>query len=138
MTPDIEVIRIVRAVEIRDFPWDTAVEIGEASNPIGGVRQTVRRVESDSREFWVPEVLNSATDDIYIEGEGWEALKGFSGQHAYNGAVLHPSEYMGGGLARHMLENPGVYAITEVREEDGTLPDSALIGWVVLRKIEED
>lgn len=46
--------------------------------------------------------------------DSWELLGGFTGQYGYNGVVLHPSEFIGGGLARHILETPGYYVAVTV------------------------
>ena len=40
---------------------------------------------------------------------GWGLLGGFTGQHGYNGVCMHSSEFIGGGLERHILETPGYY-----------------------------
>ena len=48
-------------------------------------------------------------NDIFEMSAGWELLKGFTGQYGYNGPVMHPSEFIGGGLERHIRENPGYY-----------------------------
>lgn len=60
--------------------------------------------------------LNVAQDgtDEFEMSAGWELLKGFTGQYSYNGPVMHPSEYVGGGLERHILETPGYYVVLEV------------------------
>lgn len=52
-----------------------------------------------------------------IEGlpDGWQLLTGFSGQWAYRGPDFHTSEYIGGGLARHILETPGDYVALVAR-----------------------
>lgn len=49
-------------------------------------------------------------DDHSLE-TGWELLTGFTGQYSYNGPAMHPSEYIGGGLARHILDTPGLYTV---------------------------
>ena len=49
-------------------------------------------------------------DDHSLEA-GWELLTGFTGQYSYNGPGMHPSEYIGGGLASHILDTPGLYAV---------------------------
>lgn len=49
-----------------------------------------------------------------VGSQGWELLTGFTGQHGYSGAVLHSSEFVGGGLERHILANPGLYVATVV------------------------
>lgn len=41
--------------------------------------------------------------------QGWELLHGFTAQDSYNGAVNHASEFIGGGLERHIMANPGLY-----------------------------
>lgn len=51
--------------------------------------------------------------------QGWELLEGFTGQHAYRGPVMHPSEYVGGGLEDHIRETPGTYVAIVVRCSDG-------------------
>ena len=53
---------------------------------------------------WVEETL----------GEPWELLSGLSGQYGYSGPHMHASEYIGGGLARHILETAGFYVVTVV------------------------
>lgn len=85
-------------------------------------------------EFYAPDVYNDSSADILIESNDWEALTGYTGQYGYNGAVMHPSEFIGGGLARDILENPGVYVLVEVRDESGEYPETA-IGWAILRHV---
>lgn len=83
--------------------------------------------------LYVPEVSNDDTADITIHGTGWTALTGFTGQMGYRGAVMHSSEYIGGGLEEYILSNPGIYAVTEVMDDDLEQPEPP-IGWVVLRR----
>lgn len=75
--------------------------------------------------------------------EGWSLLEGFTGQYSYNGPVMHPSEFIGGGLERHIRETPGHYVAITVGsdcnytedgcdEEDGCLCESD--GWAVAFK----
>lgn len=83
--------------------------------------------------LYVPTVYNDDATDIYIESNEWEALTGYTGQYSYNGAVLHSSEYLGGGLARDILEDVGgIYAITTV-EDSEDLDNPA--GWCVLKYV---
>lgn len=72
--------------------------------------------------------------DIRIDGEGWTALTGYTGQYAYRGAVMHPSEFMGGRLEQDVLAQPGVYALTVVYDPDPAPEEDDIVGWVVLRK----
>ena len=44
-----------------------------------------------------------------LEGDDWTLLDGFSGQDRYSGPIMHASEFIGGGLERHIRENPGLY-----------------------------
>lgn len=81
-------------------------------------------------------------DDFYVP-EGWELLSGFTGQYGYNGPVMHASEFIGGGLERHILETPGYWVATVVEsdcqykepncnEDSGCNCDPA--GWAVAHK----
>lgn len=69
---------------------------------------------------------------------GWEYLKGFTGQYGYSGSVMHSSEYMGGRIADHILDNPGFYAVVEIDvwpEDEST--DAEPVGWGVLHYVGE-
>ena len=52
-------------------------------------------------------------DGVDVVGP-WELLSGLSGQYGYSGPHMHASEYIGGGLARHILETAGFYVVTVV------------------------
>ena len=68
--------------------------------------------------LWGPEIYTVEQEDgtwTEEDMEGpWSLLTGFSGQHDYSGGHMHDSEYIGGGLARHILETPGFYMAAEV------------------------
>lgn len=61
-------------------------------------------------------VDSEGEDNFYLEA-GWKLLEGFTGQYSYNGPVMHSSEFIGGGLERHIRETPGYYVALVV---DGT------------------
>ena len=91
---------------------------------------------------YAPEVYLFETESGTWELEklygGWQFLTGFSGQYGYDGPLMHASEYIGGGLAEHIAEVPGLYVATVAYplplDEDGDHePDS----WVVLYREEE-
>ena len=65
---------------------------------------------------YAPEVYDaeSISEDITIEGDGWSALTGHTGQYGYHGAVMHASEFIGGGLADYLLDNSGTYVVVAV------------------------
>ena len=87
----------------------------------------------DAHEVYVPAVQNADVRDIYIESTNWEALTGYTGQYGYNGAVLHASETLSGGLARDILEDVGgIYAVTVVEDMDD--PENPA-GWCVLKYV---
>jgi len=91
---------------------------------------------SDAHGIHAPEVLNDDDEDLIVASDEWEALKGYTGQYGYNGAVMHPSEYLGGGLARDILATPGTYVCVVVDvlpTDDDEDPDPA--GWAVLRHV---
>lgn len=51
-----------------------------------------------------------------IDGElsapdGWRLMTGYTGQHGYNGPSMHSSEFIGGRMARDILETPGLYIV---------------------------
>lgn len=70
---------------------------------------------------------------------GWEYLRGFTNQYSYNGPVMHSSEFMGGALAEHIIDNPGTYATVMIEalpvDLDGN-EEAEPVGWAVLHRIE--
>ena len=60
---------------------------------------------SDVSGVYAPEVHGG---DTFTHGT-WELLRGRTGQYGYDGPCMHPSEYVGGGLARDILNTPGLY-----------------------------
>ena len=73
---------------------------------------------SDAHTMRSPYVYVAELEDGTWVGEAmdepWELLSGFSGQYGYSGPHMHASEYIGGGLARHILETAGFYVVTVV------------------------
>lgn len=90
----------------------------------------------------LPQAAERLTADL--RHQGWEPV-GQSGQQG-GGWMMHPSEYLGGGLADEVLDTPGVYVLTEVRglysdDVDGaraTELDADPIGWTLLRRVPTD
>ena len=88
--------------------------------------------------LWGPDIYTIEQEDGTwteedLEGP-WSLLTGLSGQHDYSGGHMHASEYIGGGLARHILETPGFYMAAVVcpvpLDEDGDEePDSWAVAY---------
>jgi hypothetical protein len=57
------------------------------------------------------------------EHAGWTLESGWTGQYSYNGPCMHPSEFIGGGLAEHILATPGYWVAVVVYEDDGSDPE---------------
>jgi hypothetical protein len=95
---------------------------------------TVHTVDSGLRENWAPEVSfesESNPESVRkpsVSGDGWTLLSGYSGQFSYSGPIMHPSEYVGGKLADHILETPGLWTIVEVTDLDD---EDHPCGWVI-------
>lgn len=91
----------------------------------------VIRVHADGTVTDEPNVHAPELYDGELGGTGWTLLNGYSGQYNYAGPIMHNSEYIGGGLARDILAQPGVY----VALVNGTLSDDEddAEGWAVAR-----
>lgn len=97
-------------------------------------------VNANVPNVWAPEVYVGTDEDGQISDDdertmiselrshGWELLTGWTGQYSYNGPIMHPSEYVGGRLAEHILSTPGLYVVVTVE----TLDDNEeAAGWAV-------
>ena len=95
---------------------------------------------SETSGLYVPEVADDPDADVFIAdmaGDRWEPLTGMTGQYGYHGAVMHPSELPGDGMAQRLLdiaadeEEPVAFALQAVWDVD-TDTDT---GWVVLQSV---
>lgn len=70
--------------------------------------------------------------------DGWELLRGYTGQHGYNGPIMHASEFIGGSMARAILSTPGDYVALVAEywtDADGNpLDEPDADGWAVAFK----
>lgn len=64
-----------------------------------------------------PELQRQASD------HGWTLESGWTGQYSYSGPCMHPSEFIGGGLAEHILATPGYWVAVVVYEDDDSDPE---------------
>ena len=104
-------------------------------NDIMGFDHVIRVHEdgtvSEPQGVWAPELHaisdadgqhTSQTDpDLQYQAAsaGWTLETGWTGQYSYHGPCMHSSEYIGGRLARHILETPGYWVAVIVNEDDG-------------------
>lgn len=63
------------------------------------------------------------------EDAGWELLTGWSGQWGYHGPEMHPSEYIGGDLAAHILATPGYWVTVAVSYPDDNWAGEWCLAW---------
>lgn len=127
LNAEMEFYHIIRVEEdgtVSDSPLDTYVE--------GAVGMYLA---DDAAERW---------EDDFNLPEGWELMNGYSGQQGYSGPVMHSSEFIGGGMARDILEAPGDYVALPVECDCGGIRcdievgcDCEPAGWVVMRKLAE-
>ncbi|WP_280424785.1 hypothetical protein [Nocardia carnea] len=66
-----------------------------------------------------------------LSNNQWVLLTGFTAKHNYQGPVMHPSEYVTGSLAEHILTHPGLYVAVAVREVSDP---ATTLGWAVAHK----
>ncbi|MFI0265603.1 hypothetical protein [Streptomyces luteogriseus] len=67
-----------------------------------------------------------------VKSQGWTLETGWTGQYLYSGAIMHPSEFIGGKLAEHIRETPGLWVALSVElhpEDENAESESA--GWVL-------
>ena len=69
--------------------------------------------------------------------EGYVPLKGFTGQHGYDGAMMHTSEVFSSGMARMCANKGGKFYLDYVEYEtlDGLDLESA--GWFLMHKADD-
>lgn len=88
-------------------------------------------VDTDGEGSILAEHESDMIEDV--KRQGWEMLTGWTGQYGYSGPIMHPSEYIGGRLAEHILSNPGIYCAVAVETYEG----EDAVGWTVCKMIEQ-
>jgi hypothetical protein len=88
---------------------------------------------TDAEGMYGPEVIDSdGTLSLSSQRAGWTVLDGYSGQYGYSGPVMHPSEYIGGSLARDIVNTPGFYvALIVLDDDEDEHGEHDIIGWIV-------
>lgn len=78
--------------------------------------------------------------DETIYSDDWEFWStGRSNQDHYRGPIMHNSEFIGGGMERDLLAQPGVY-VTVVAQwtPEAGVEETYAEGWAILRLIGSD
>jgi hypothetical protein len=107
-------------------------------------------IDECPQSIWAPEVYCETADDEYrsvlneheqamiasVRSQGWELETGWTDQWGYNGALMHPSEFVGGRLEDHIRETPGYWVACLVCFPDA---EDYSDGWVIaFCEIEEE
>lgn len=94
---------------------------------------------TDPPGVYAPSVYHNDETDVGVSDPAWHPLTGMTSQYGYHGAVMHPSEYIGRGIAEYLLElaadEPRTFVVTAVEcwpTEDDPEPEPA--GWAILMK----
>jgi hypothetical protein len=89
--------------------------------------------------LYAPEVYvdHSNRDRDVATWDGWEcAVYGMSGQDSYRGGIMHPSEFIGAGIARRLISDEvQTFAVVAVEDEYDDDDRSEAIGWTIVRYI---
>lgn len=104
-------------------------EGGSIDEPIKGVWAAEVSVMLDADG----QITDVAEEEMlmWVAAAGWTLLNGFSGQYNYSGPIMHSSEFIGGGLAEHILETPGYYASVVVGCDQEGVEDVEPAGWAI-------
>ena len=97
---------------------------------------------TEPKNVWAPSVYHDPYADIYMDGSGWKAITGMTGQDRYHGAVMHPSEYIGRGIAELMLDyaadEPVTFAVVVVSDLEAEDYDDNLVGWAIVYRTNQE
>lgn len=82
------------------------------------------------------QMISLNPNDIHVD-RGWTLLNGYSGAYGYRGPIMDDAEFIGGGMEREILSNPGVYVavlVNGIRPDGSSNLDDDLVGWAVARR----
>ena len=137
-------------IEVTPDTLNSRVEFESAFRILSG-----SRIEDSLSEVFAPEVylyvdkngfaVSEEEIDMrpWYEATEWEVVNGYSGQYGCAGPTMHASEYLGGSMAKDVLEDVGsIYMVVSVEclpnfeaseEEDMLIRDNPA-GWMLLKK----
>jgi hypothetical protein len=81
----------------------------------------------DRPDIYAPSLYDGDLDTHH--DKPWALLDGYSGQDRYSGPMMHQSEFIGGRMARDILDEPGIYVALVNYELDDSEPTE----WAVAR-----
>jgi hypothetical protein len=91
----------------------------------------VIEVLPDGRVLYRHDVYAPELYDGELMGDEWSLMNGYSGQDRYSGPLMHHSRsFIGGGMARDILGEPGLYVALVNYEADDSEPTE----WAVARR----
>ena len=67
---------------------------------------------SDDNAIYAPTMVWGKLESprfSHSDDREWSLMSGYTGQYSYNGPSMHSSEFIGGRMARDILETPGYY-----------------------------
>lgn len=116
---DIDMGKLAEAIQAQEFDSVWTIR-GDSVLPCRG-------------PVWAPEVYIDADGGDHLDGPGWSFVSGgMTGQYGYNGPVLHPSEFVGPGVAARLAELSVDYlafALVVVSDPDDEDQDA---GWAIV------
>lgn len=117
---------------------DHVVYVSEDGTVTDANRAYAPEVNCDySGPFDEAQILDEHERDMIesLKSQGWSVENGWSGQYRYSGPIMHASEYIGGNLAEHVLQTPGLWVAVSVElhpEDEDAESESA--GWLLLHR----
>lgn len=115
----------------------------------GEVRDAEGYYASDvyAPDVYAPDVYDAHDTpfDVTVVGD-WESVTyGLSGQYAYRGCIMHPAEFIGTKIARHLMkmvelhdDTDQVFAVVTVEGGATEADDDGLVGWTIVRYTGKD
>lgn len=129
----VEPLRGVTIDNVRKLTQDSLSEVMDFGHVIASFGNGL---VGDVHGVPAPEV-NEWTDELgwHIEDppKPWDLMNGYSGQQGYRGPWMHQSENIGGSMAQHILDRPGIYVAVypSSLDEDPGLPDTWAVATLI-------
>ena len=89
--------------------------VTDAPADVYGPEVTVE-TDDDGQYLGTRDDHGKLTWNVHVDGNGWTLLKGYAVDDGSE--LLHPSQYIGGGLEEAILASPGYYVATVVCDEE--------------------
>lgn len=86
-------------------------------------------VDADGQYIGTRDDHGRLTWNVDVSGDHWELMSGWALDGGGRDVIMHPSQYIGGDLAREIMATPGYWVAVMVQPDNGEEAEGWAVAW---------